>query len=391
MLGFGVTLPVLPFFVERLALSGDGAEGVALHVGGLASSYATAQLVLAPFWGRFADAHGRRPAVLIGLAGFSLSQLMLGLGQGLPVLYLARVLGGSSSACLLPAASAYVADTTRSRDRSQAMGHMNASLSLGVVVGPALGSLLAREDLHFRSEWGHLALDGFSVPFLTAAALGILTLGLAYGWVVEPLGSGESVDAESAGQAGGSLVRRLFPLLAIVFASQLVLALFESTFALFADEHLEIGLREIGLVFVACGLVMAVVQGGMTGWFTRRIREQTLVVVGLVVAGAGILSLGSLSGLGQIVVAVGVFALGLALVAPSLLALVSSQAEGREGAALGVQSAAASLGQVIGPVLGGWLVVSRPAILYPAGSVVLLLVALMTTLRARRSRVRVGI
>lgn len=390
MLGFGITLPVLPFFVERLALSGGRGEAVALHVGGLASSYAMAQLALAPLWGRFADAYGRRPAVLIGLAGFVLSQLLLGLGQGLPMLYVARLVGGSSSACLLPAASAYVADSSTPNDRSRAMGHMNASLSLGVVVGPALGSLLARRDLHFRSEWGHLVLDGFSIPFLAAAALGVLTLGLAHRWVAEPRRSGGTAEAETSGPAEGSLVRLLFPLLAIVFASQFVLALFESTFALFADERLGIGLQEIGLAFVACGLVMAVVQGGMTGWFARRVEERALVVAGLVVAGGGIVWLGSLSGLGQTLVTVSVFAFGLGLTAPSLLALVSARAGGREGAALGIQNSAASLGQVIGPVIGGWLVVSRPGILYPAGGALLLLVALLTRLRMRPATPRGG-
>ena len=367
MLGFGITLPVLPFFVERLALRGGRGEAVALHVGGLASSYAMAQLALAPLWGRFADAYGRRPAVLIGLAGFVLSQLILGLGQGLPMLYVARLVGGSSSACLLPAASAYVADSSTPSDRSRAMGHMNASLSLGVVVGPALGSLLARQDLHFRSQWGHFVLDGFSIPFLVAAALGIVTLGLAYGRIVEPSRLREAAVPETPLGTGGGLARRLSLLLAIVVASQFVLALFESTFALFADEHLEISLQEIGYVFAACGLVMAVVQGGMTGWFARQMREQTRVAAGLVVAGGGIFWLDSLSGLWQILVAVSVFASGLSLVAPSLLALVSDRAKGREGAALGLQSAAASLGQVIGPVIGGWLVVWRPEILYRTG------------------------
>jgi len=383
MLGFGITLPVLPFFVERLALQGGGREAVALHVGGLASAYALAQLVFSPLWGRFADAYGRRRAVLIGLGGFGLSQLAFGLATGLPALYLARLLAGTSSACVLPAAAAYVADSSSSARRTEAMGRMNASLSLGVVAGPALGSLLAREDFHFRSEWGHLVLNGFSIPFLAAAALAVATLGMAYRWLDEPEWRRSATRPEVGPVSDVGLARRLVDLLLIVVASQFALALFESTFALFAAEKLGTGLQLIGYAFVVCGLVMAVVQGGVTGWLGRWVPQEVLIAGGVVTAAIGLFGLGSPGVFWHALAAVGVFALGLAVAAPSLLALIAGRARGREGAALGLQGAAASLGQVTGPVVGGWLLVWSPELLYRAGGTLLLAVGLLVTLKAR--------
>src|SRR5437870_9880132 len=111
MIGFGITLPVLPFYVERLAVAG-GATGdsAALQVGMLSGVYALVQVLFAPLWGRWSDRIGRRPLVLLGITGYVISQILFGLATSLPLLYAARIFGGVLSSATLPVASAYIAD-----------------------------------------------------------------------------------------------------------------------------------------------------------------------------------------------------------------------------------------------------------------------------------------
>lgn len=146
MIGFGITLPVLPFYVERLATAGGmPPASVARHVGLLTAVYALMQFLFAPVWGRWADRVGRRPLLLIGIAGYALAQILFGLAASLSLLYVPRVLGGMLSSATGPAASAYVADLTTEDERSRGMAWLGAATNLGVIVGPAFGGVLARQ------------------------------------------------------------------------------------------------------------------------------------------------------------------------------------------------------------------------------------------------------
>ena len=169
MIGFGITLPVLPFYVERLALA-DGASRrqVVMHVGLLTGVYALMQLIFAPIWGRLSDRTGRRPLVLIGIGGYVLAQILFGLATSLSLLYAARILGGIMSSATLPVAAAYVSDSTTDEERGHGMAWFGTAVSLGFVVGPALGGMLTHRDLHFVLRYGHLTIDSFSVSFFAS-------------------------------------------------------------------------------------------------------------------------------------------------------------------------------------------------------------------------------
>ncbi len=163
MIGFGITLPVLPFYVERFAQAGGASpQSVVLHVGLLTGVYALMQLFFVPIWGRWSDRIGRRPVIVVGIAGFALAQMLFGLANSLWLLYTARIVGGALSSAALPVATAYVADMTSDQDRARGMAWFGAAVSLGVVVGPAFGGLLSRSSLHVNWRFGHLLVDGFS-------------------------------------------------------------------------------------------------------------------------------------------------------------------------------------------------------------------------------------
>lgn len=356
MIGFGITVPVLPFYVERLALAeGASRQAVVLHVGLLTGVYALMQLVFAPVWGRLSDRTGRRPLMLIGIGGYVVAQVLFGLATSLWLLYAARVLGGILSSATLPVAAAYVADATTDEERGRGMAWLGAAVSLGFVVGPALGGLLSRRDLHFTARYGHFMVDGFSVPFFAAAILGLLTLLAAARWLPESLPVRASPAAgESRTTDWRDFARTFGPLLGLTLVGQFGLAVFEGTFALFAQAKWNYGPVEVGRVFVVCGLVMAVFQvvvGGLAG----RISARWQIRAGFGIMGTGLAFLVIASSRLAVLALVGLLALGLALISPNLAALVSKRGGRRVGQALGAQNAASSFGQATGPLLGSAL------------------------------------
>lgn len=388
MIGFGITLPVLPFYVERLAQA-EGAvrQSIVMHVTLLTAVYPMGQLVFAPIWGRWSDRVGRRPLLLMGLAGYVVAQILFGLATSLWLLYAARVLGGVLSSATLPVSAAYVADATAEDERGRGMAWLGTASSLGFVVGPALGGMLARRDLHV-TRYGHLQIDGFSLPFFAAAALGLLTLAAAMRWLPESLPA-QALRSTSTEPDRRMLLKSLIPLLALALVAQFALAMFEATFALHAQDVLNYGPAQVGAVFVVCGIVMAVFQAGASGALAGRVGEMTQVGAGFALMGLSLALLMVPRGMTSVLSLVGVLALGMALVTPNLSALISMRGGShRAGTALGAQNAAISLGQAIGPLVGGAMFVWQMNAPYVIGGGILVglsLVIAWNLLETRRT------
>ena len=153
MLGLGVLFPVLPKFTTALGIPDA-------HAGWLLAAYPLASFVASPLWGRFSNAFGRKPAIVIGLCGYALGFGLFGIGQTFAQLLAARVLGGLLSAAALPALFAYVADVTTAEKRSSGMGALGAAIGLGVTFGPAIGAL--------TDAW-----LGVRAPYFVSAAIGL--------------------------------------------------------------------------------------------------------------------------------------------------------------------------------------------------------------------------
>ncbi len=383
MIGFGITLPVLPFYVERLAQAeGATRRAVVMHVALLTAAYPLGQLVFAPMWGRWSDRMGRRPLLLMGIAGYVIAQILFGLANSLWLLYAARILGGILSSATLPVSAAYVADATTEGERGRGMAWLGTATSLGFVVGPALGGLLVRRDLHFTARYGHLMFDGFSIPFFAAAALGLFTFAAAMRWLPESLPA-HAPRSRSEEPDWRTLVRSLSPLLGLAFVAQFALAMFEATFALHAQAILNYGPAEVGAVFVVCGLVMAVFQVGASGLVAGRVGEMGQIGMGFALMGTSLGVLMMPRRTFAVLALVALLALGMALIAPNLAALISTRGGSRRaGTALGAQNAANSLGQASGPVVGGALFVWQMNAPYVLSGGVLVAIALVIVWKA---------
>jgi DHA1 family multidrug resistance protein-like MFS transporter len=386
MIGLGVTMPVLPFYVERLALAeGVSRQSVAMHVGLLTGVYALGQLLFAPVWGRLSDRTGRRPLVLVGIGGYVIAQVLFGLATSLWLLYAARILGGILSSAILPVSAAYVVDLTTDEERSRGMAWLGTAVSLGFVVGPALGGTLSRRGLHFTARFWHFMIDSFSVPFFAAAALGLFTLLAAMRWLPESLHADDGLRIVREGKRTDwrGLVRSLGPLLGLALAGQFALAIFEAMFALYAQAKFNFGPVEVGAVFVVCGLVMTVFQVGAVGILAGRISEIYQIGAGFALMGMSLSLLVTARTMFIVFALVGLLALGMAFISPNLAALISKRGGSRHaGAALGVQNAANSLGQTSGPLLGGVLFIWQINAPYLLTGILLIVVALAIGLKA---------
>ena len=379
MIGFGITVPVLPFYVERFALNeGSSQDAVALHVAFLTSIYPLLHFVFAPLWGAWSDRIGRKPLLLIGIAGYAGAQLVFGLASSLWMLYGARGVGAALSAATLPAAAAYVADITSERDRTRGMAWLATAMSLGVMVGPVLGGLLSRSDLHFRLRFGHFVFDSFSLPFFGAAILGVFTCLPILRWLPEGL-SGKTFSQRKCGTKIDwvSFFATLRPLLVLAVLGQLALSLFEATFGLYSQRVFNYGPGDVAVVFFVCGMVMAVGQVAGISLLAGRVGEmhQICAGMGLMAIGIGLIALAEVTTL--VLGAVGLLSVGMALIVPNLAALISRSAGKHGGAALGLQSAANSLGQAAGSALGGVLFVWQMNLPYMVASIVLLFGAVL--------------
>jgi DHA1 family multidrug resistance protein-like MFS transporter len=358
MIGFGITLPVLPFYAERLHITGStNRQIMAIHISLLTSIYALMQLIFAPFWGSWSDRVGRRPLVLLGLAGAAITQVLFGIVNSLWMLYAVRAIGGLLTSAMLPVATAYVADITTERDRNQGMAWLGTAVSLGVVAGPTLGGLATRRELHFAISYQHFRIDGFSLPFFTAAVLAGIALLIALRWLPESLHP-QLAPASRRPQltsAQGLSNRPLRRLLALTIAGQFGLAIFEATFALYAQETLKYGPVEIGIAFMVCGLVMSVFQVIAVSYLSKYISAIFQVALGFSWMGIGITLLLITRTMPLVLGAIGLLSFGMALVSPNLTALIADQGGVHQGAVLGLQNSASSLGQVGGPLFGGVL------------------------------------
>jgi DHA1 family tetracycline resistance protein-like MFS transporter len=339
LLGFGIIIPLLPFYAERF---GGSAETVAL----LSASFSAMQFVFMPIWGRLSDRIGRRPILLLGLFGSFASYLAFGLAGSLPLLFLSRMFAGIAGAPV-STAQAFIADTTTPENRAKGMGLIGAAFGLGFIFGPAIGGILSR--------WGHV------VPPMFAALLSLLNFVAA--WFLLP--ESRPAHAPAAARPASSrlallrqaLTRPTLPALLFIYVTVVAaFSGFETTFALFSERRFGFTQETIGYLFAYVGLVLTIVQGGLVGRTVRRFGERRLVPVALLMMALGLALIAFSRSVAELFVANGVLALGMGFNSPALTSLISRRSDpDNQGGILGVSQGLASLARIVGPAWGGFL------------------------------------
>jgi len=360
MVGFGIVIPILPFFVGKLG-------GGALALGIFMSSYSIMQFFFAPFWGRLSDRIGRRPVILIGLTGYGLTFLMFGLVNNLYLLIGIRALSGMVSSATIPTAMAYLADITEGADRSKGMGMIGAAMGLGMIFGPAIGGWL-----------GHYS---FSLPFFVAGGLALLLLPFTLAFLPEPLKQPPEVIRRKTPLLTLKVLKDpLFALFSFNFILNFTMSMFETTFALLAAAKVSFGPRDMGMTFAILGIFAVIVQGGLIGPLAKKFGDAKLVKAGAILCAIGLMLIMLSADYGNVIFLVSstvVFMVGNSLMVPASSSLVTKQSTQGQGASLGLFASFASLGRIIGPLTGGVLFGISMDLPYVAGSALLLLIVLV--------------
>ena len=346
LIGFGIIIPLLPFYAEHFRAEPDT---VAL----LMATYSFTQFLSAPLWGGLSDRIGRRPVLLMSLAGAALSYVWLGMAESLWMLFAARALGGAMAGNIA-AAFAYVADVTPREQRAKGMGLIGAAFGLGFILGPAIGGILAGPDP---------ASANYRLPALAAAGLSITALVAAVFFLRESLApearTGASAHAVRRYWASVSEVvrnRALNVPLLLTFLATFAFAGMEATFAMWSERQLGWGPEQNGYLFAFIGVLSAIVQGTLIGPLARRFGEGAMIA-----HGAGALALGSLAvplctSLVPLLGAMTLLTYGFSVITPSLTSLISLHADqGSQGTVLGATRAASTFARVVGPAWAGFL------------------------------------
>lgn len=356
MVGFGIIIPVLPFYAENIGATPT-------QLGLLMAVYSLMQLLFAPMWGRISDRIGRKPVIMIGISGLALSFFLMGISSSLWMLFAARIIGGFLSSANMPTVMAYVADITTPEDRGKGMGVVGAAVGLGFVFGPAIGGVFSKISL--------------SMPFYIAGVSSLLTFFLV--WFLLK----ESLSEENRGQQNSkktSLWKAMSGSLSILFILQLFISLslsgLEATFAYYAAKKAGLGTVKLGYIFMIMGLAGAFVQGGLVGKMTKKFGEGFVIQIGIIVSAIGFGLILFVNSFATAAIFLTIFGIGNGVIRPSVSSLLTKTTTAGHGSATGLLSSVDSLGRIIGPPLGGWLFSIAIGLPYISG-IVLSLIALV--------------
>jgi len=338
MVGFGIIIPVLPLYAERFHAS-------PVAIGWLTGIYSGMQIIFTPILGRLSDRFGRRPILMLSLVGTAVGFVLRGLANSVFLLFLARIIAGITGGNIsIP--QAYIADVTTPETRSKWMGMIGAAFGLGFTFGPMIGGIMSRLS--------------YSAPFFFAAALSAANVLLLYFILPESLRKEHRVqphdDASTievfrhgSGWMFGTVVATYFFLIA-------GFSVMTTLFALFTEKRFGYDAHATGYLFGFVGIITVIIQGGLIGRLVKMFGEINLARAGLLITSASLAFMpwcGNLSSL--LFVCVGL-SLGSGFASPPLSGLASQMIDRSwQGRALGVMQSAGSTARLLGPLLGGSL------------------------------------
>ena len=388
-LGFGIVIPVIPFYAKNA-----GADAFVL--GMLLAVFSFLQFFCGPFWGKISDHIGRKPVVIIGLLGFTVAFIMLGLSDNLYWVFIAEIIGGALSAGIQPAAFAFIADITTTKERGGLMGAMGAASGVGLISGPFLSSILSP--------------FGLAVPFYAAAAMSFVTMLAVNVMIKETIAREQRLTAndlllpvfiakmivETFRQMFFALKTSIGIYLVATLVISFAIAGFEGTFAYYIMDTFQLtsnstpvqvfgyslwltGPLVTGIVFALLGVVMVICQGLLVGRLMDRFGEEFVIICGLLVSAAGLILMllpGNISfipgDIGLVVGCICVVGIGSGLVFPGLNTIISRRTdEKNQGIMMGIMTSYGNFGRILGPPIAGYTYVINIAIPYLLSAAIL--------------------
>jgi MFS family permease len=385
LIGFGIIVPLIPSYSEHF-----GAHGAL--IGLIFASYSAMQFIFSPIWGRLSDRHGRRPILLISTAGAAASYVLFARSTGLEnhtaalwLMVVSRMFAGICGGNIT-VAQAYIADITPPAERSKKMGLIGMAFGLGFILGPFIGG----ESLRHLGDTG----PGWVAAGLCAAnfllALFILTESHKPDSAQAPPRPHLDQWAHTLGQP------RVGFLVIVFFLATFCFSCFESTLALLVGANFHLDFKRdatsastVAYLFVYCGLIGALVQGGAIGRLVKKMGEPKVIALSLVLTAASFAWIPFLKGTSHLswrvllqhdglpwvwlLLALALLSVGTSLTRPPLFGLLSNLTpDNEQGATIGVAQGAGSLARILGPIFATALLAWSPALPYLTCAAVLL-------------------
>lgn len=362
--GFGLIIPLLPFWAEHLGAN-------SFDVGLILTTYALAQFLFTPVLGALSDRYGRKRVIFFSLCIEVVSFALTALAGSLPLLLIARVIGGIG-ASNIGSAQAVVSDVTSPEKRAAGMGAIGAAIGMGFVVGPAIGGLLAPH--------------GETTPFWVAMGMALANALLVLFLLPETRkrGDGEVASREGLGIlfSGWGKATRQKAILSLVLVNLLFTLAFtgmEAVFPLLTQKNFGWSALQNGYVFTYVGVIIVLMQGGLVRHLVKRFGERNLMLAGLALLCFGLVLLTWSANLALLLISVGILSIGDGAVTPTssaVLSLVSPENE--QGEILGFAQGIGGLGRTFGPLIAGALFSLGAGIPFLAGGLFALLAILVT-------------
>ena len=351
VIGLGIMIPVLPVYAESFfKLSG-------IQTAGLTSLFFAAQFVAAPILGRLSDRIGRRPVLIASQLGTLIGATLTALAASPLWLVAARLTDGLTGGNI-SVAQAYLTDITPPQDRAKSMGLVIAAFGLGFVVGPAFGAFMS-------------AAFGPRVTFGCAALASFCTILLSIFLLKESLPREKRTPAIKAPERSTlDIIRhpQIARLLVIGLLGQIAVFAMNSIFILWVGKVVLVGWatarvqRATGVVFMFVGMVTVITQGAVIGPVVQRIGEAKAVIVGGVLRVVGNALMGFFPRIIPAATGSALSGIGGGISMPCASALLTFHAPNvARGRIIGINQSAMSLGNIIGPLVGGFVYDLNPS------------------------------
>lgn len=375
LLGQGMVIPILPDYLKQFNAAGAAA-------GYLIAAFGAAQFIFSPIGGQLSDRMGRKSMIISGMFLTVLSDLIFALATALPMLYIARFIGGIGIGLMVPANMAYVADLTTNETRAKGMGYLGAAMNLGMVLGPGLGGLIA----HF----------GIRMPYFVAGGLGLVATILSL-YLPETLPKEKrSLISSSAKrepfieQIKNSFRTSYFKYLLLILIMTFGLMNYETVYALFVEQKYSFDAGKISMIITLGAVIGIIVQIWLLNYLVNKLGEMKLIRISLVMTALALLLMLIKVNLGYLLGVSALFFAFNAFLRPTVSTLIANSAGDRQGYAAGLNTTYTSIGSIFGPLLAGILFDSHIHIPYIVGAIILAGALLLTRSLSNPIREKVG-
>lgn len=336
--GYGLIIPLLPFYADKFQ-AGPAALGI------LVASFAIMQFFFSPLLGRASDKRGRKPILIVSLLFSFVGFTVFSFAQSYLMLLVSRIIAGLATERAV--AQAYIADITDHKGRTKEMGKIGAALGAGFIIGPAIG--------------GVLGTYGLSIPGYAAMLLTLLNVFFVFLFLPESQRAREiSAEEDGMGNLRGLRISLKKPLFA---STLLILSIVTFAFStipvivpLLSIDFFNFSSLELSYVFIFIGLVQIVLQGFLIGPLSRKLGEERLIVIGPILMAAGTIMMPSFQNVGVFFFANSLLAAGFGLINTSIPAFLSKRISlNEQGGTLGIVSSVASIANIPGPLVIGFV------------------------------------